>query len=112
MTAVCELRKILRAAQARQDEESLKVSAALKASTECLGVGRKQKKRPPDLAHQRIKIPNIKKKILKSAKKSPCPSASRFSSFSGIRRTTKDTNIGAIPIPFFFVRKVFVACGH
>jgi hypothetical protein len=43
MAVLCDLRKILRAAQARQDEGQLKVSAALKASTACWGVGRKKK---------------------------------------------------------------------
>jgi hypothetical protein len=33
MTALCDLRKILRAAQTRQDRGSLKVSAALEAYT-------------------------------------------------------------------------------
>ena len=37
MTELCDLRKILREAQARQDEELLKVLAALKASTACWG---------------------------------------------------------------------------
>ena len=54
MTELCDLRKILREAQARQDEELLKVLAALKASTACWGVGRKKN----DI---RIKIPNMKK---------------------------------------------------
>jgi hypothetical protein len=35
MTEQCDLRKILRAAQARQDGGVLKVSAALKAFTAC-----------------------------------------------------------------------------
>jgi hypothetical protein len=43
MAALCDLRKILKAAQARKDGGSLKVSAALKASTACWGVGRKKK---------------------------------------------------------------------
>jgi hypothetical protein len=45
MTVLCDLRKILRTAQARQDGGSLKVLAALKVSTACWG-----------LTHQRIKI--------------------------------------------------------
>jgi len=35
MTAQCDLRKILKAAQARQDGGALKVSVALKVSTAC-----------------------------------------------------------------------------
>ena len=42
MTALYDLRKILRGAQAPRDKGSLKVSATLKASTECWGVGRKK----------------------------------------------------------------------
>jgi hypothetical protein len=45
MTAQCDSRKILRVAQARQNEGSLKVSVALKASTACQGVGVGRKKK-------------------------------------------------------------------
>jgi hypothetical protein len=61
MTALCDLRKILRGAQARRDGGPLKVSTALKASTACWGVGRKKKRRPPNLTHQIIKIHNMQK---------------------------------------------------
>jgi hypothetical protein len=43
LNALYDLRKILRAVQARQDGGSLKVSAALKVSTACWVVGRKIK---------------------------------------------------------------------
>jgi len=52
MTAQCDLRKIFRAAQARQDGGALKVSAALKASTACWGVGRNKKDDHPCITHQ------------------------------------------------------------
>jgi hypothetical protein len=43
---------ILRAAQARQDGGALKVSAALKASTACWGVGRNKNDDHPCITHQ------------------------------------------------------------
>jgi hypothetical protein len=52
MTAQCDLPKILRATQARQDGGPLKVSAALKASMECWGVGRNKNDDHPCITHQ------------------------------------------------------------
>ena len=49
MTAQCDLGKILKAAQARQDRGALKVSAALKASTGMLGRGAQKKVTHPAL---------------------------------------------------------------
>jgi hypothetical protein len=54
MTASCDLRKILRAAQARQDGGSLKVSAALKASTACM-LGRGAQKKNDHLIKNPVK---------------------------------------------------------
>jgi hypothetical protein len=59
MTALFDLRKILRAAQTRQDGGSLKVSAALKVSTLFWGVGRK-KKTTTLFNTSENKIPNMK----------------------------------------------------
>jgi hypothetical protein len=52
MNALYDSRKILRAAQARQDGEALKVSATLKASKACWGVGRKKNGDHPFITHQ------------------------------------------------------------
>jgi hypothetical protein len=57
MTALCDSRKILRAAQTRQEKGALKVSAPFKASTACYGVGR-QKKVTVTFRLWQKKIPN------------------------------------------------------
>ena len=64
MTAHCDLRKILRAAKARQDGGALKVFAALKPSTACKGAGRQNKRSryfssTQSSQHERGRLPGL-----------------------------------------------------
>jgi hypothetical protein len=52
MTALCDLRKILRAAQTRQYGGALKNFSGTKNFYGMLGLGVQLKRRPPDSTHQ------------------------------------------------------------